>query len=72
MALVFACCVQADKGCNVFLIFFLGNCTLGPGVDLGSQDEHYEAVFQAFEKTDWFQGVFWWNWVTDPAFVSFN
>ena len=29
---------------------------------------HYQAVLEAFRNTgDWFLGVFWWNWNTDPG-----
>ncbi len=29
---------------------------------------HYQAVFEAFSNaTQWFKGVFWWNWNTDPG-----
>jgi len=36
--------------------------------DLREQQMRYEAVFMVFEKEDWFKGVFWWNWPSDPAY----
>ncbi|GAM18788.1 hypothetical protein SAMD00019534_019630, partial [Acytostelium subglobosum LB1] len=45
-----------------------GQCVTGPGINLGLQDEQFESVFQAFADIPWFEGVHWWNWVTDPAF----
>ncbi|EFA85383.1 hypothetical protein PPL_02386 [Heterostelium album PN500] len=45
-----------------------GNCTTGPEVDLGIQDIQFQSVFEAFANVPWFEGVHWWNWVTDPAF----
>lgn len=29
---------------------------------------HYTALFSAFREAAWFGGVFWWNWLSDPAF----
>lgn len=26
----------------------------------------YEAVFRVFKNRNWFQGMFWWGWMTDP------
>ncbi|EGG23732.1 hypothetical protein DFA_05866 [Cavenderia fasciculata] len=49
-----------------------GECTLGPGIDLGFQTEHFEAVFLAFPDLNWFHGVHWWNWASDSAFGGDN
>jgi hypothetical protein len=46
-----------------------GDCPNGPGINIQHQTNHYKAVFEVFsKKRDWFQGLFWWNWLTDPAF----
>lgn len=30
---------------------------------------HYEALLKVIEtNSDWFHGVFWWNWVSDDTF----
>lgn len=34
--------------------------------DLQEQADCYQAVFETFTGQDWWQGVFWWNWSTDP------
>ena len=36
--------------------------------DYAAHKTHYEAVFEAFRGSEaWFQGAFWWNWVSDPG-----
>eukprot|EP01133_Synstelium_polycarpum_P013313 gene13313-15652_t len=55
----------------------LGYCSSLTGnpqapASMGFMNLHFEAVFEAFADLDWFQGVFWWNWVTDPAFGGDN
>jgi hypothetical protein len=36
-------------------------------VDLQEQADCYRAFFETFWKRyDWFSGVFWWYWETDP------
>lgn len=40
-------------------------------VNLRFQAVHYEAMFVSLwnsQTIDWFAGVFWWSWNTDPAF----
>lgn len=39
--------------------------------DLQTQSIRFEAILEAFgnnKSQEWFEGVFWWNWPTDPAF----
>ena len=31
-----------------------------------SQANCYEATLSVFEKKEWFEGIFWWNWLTNP------
>ncbi len=35
-------------------------------INLQEQADCYQAVFEAFSGQDWWEGVFWWNWSTDP------
>jgi len=35
-------------------------------VDLQQQVNCYQAVFEALAGKDWWHGVFWWNWDTNP------
>jgi hypothetical protein len=35
-------------------------------VDLQEQADLYQALFETFFNQDWFAGVFWWSWETDP------
>lgn len=35
-------------------------------IDLQEQADCYQALFDAFEGQEWWQGVFWWNWTTNP------
>ena len=35
---------------------------------LAAQAAQYEALLRVFAPKPWFEGVFWWNWATDPAF----
>ncbi|MGA2172104.1 MAG: dockerin type I domain-containing protein [Sedimentisphaerales bacterium] len=37
-------------------------------VDLNEQADCYEALFSACAARDWWAGVFWWNWETDPNY----
>lgn len=39
---------------------------------LAAQATQYEALLLAMSKHEWFEGVFWWNWSTDPAFGGNN
>jgi len=36
-------------------------------IDVQEQADCYQAVFDALVGKTWWQGVFWWNWTTDPA-----
>ncbi|MEM7165929.1 MAG: glycoside hydrolase TIM-barrel-like domain-containing protein [Planctomycetota bacterium] len=36
-------------------------------VDLQQQARAYEAVLDVLEIRPWFAGLFWWNWLTEPA-----
>jgi hypothetical protein len=35
-------------------------------IDLQEQADCYQALFEAFAEQEWWQGVFWWNWTTNP------
>jgi hypothetical protein len=35
-------------------------------IDLQEQADCYQAVFDALGDETWWQGVFWWNWTTNP------
>jgi len=37
-----------------------------PLISLQEQANCYQAFFEAFEGQEWWAGVFWWNWTTDP------
>ena len=39
---------------------------LGGGQDQGEQANDYEALMSYWNDYSWMQGVFWWNWSTDP------
>jgi len=45
-----------------------GQCPDGEDVNLERQTNHYAAVFEAFQYEKWFGGIFWWNWLSDPAY----
>jgi hypothetical protein len=48
--------------------FCSGGCESEGHVDLEYQAQRYLATFEAFRSVPWFAGVFWWNWLADPAF----
>ncbi|MCC7447325.1 MAG: hypothetical protein IT324_07920 [Anaerolineae bacterium] len=35
-------------------------------IDLKEQADCYQAVFDVLQDKDWWQGVFWWVWTTNP------
>lgn len=35
-------------------------------VDLQEQADCYQALLESFNGHDWWHGIFWWNWSTDP------
>ena len=39
----------------------------GQTIDLQEQADCYQAVFDAFAGQEWWHGVFWWNWATNPT-----
>ncbi len=43
------------------------NYQISGGLDLQEQADCYQAVFDTFTGQDWWRGVFWWNWTTNPA-----
>jgi len=45
-----------------------GQCPVGEKINLEFQTNHYAAVFEAFQYEGWFAGIFWWNWLSDPAY----
>jgi len=36
--------------------------------DLNLQATYYKATLDVWSPLPWFQGIYWWNWVTDNAF----
>ena len=38
----------------------------GGMVDLKTQHKAYKSVFETFWRKDWFYGMYWWNWRTNP------
>jgi len=40
---------------------------IGSELDLNAQAMLYESVYQTFWHLDWFQGIFWWAWETNPS-----
>jgi len=48
-----------------------GDCAFrnSTGPDEQAQEIRYRAAFEALkDHDDWFKGMFWWTWNTDPAF----
>lgn len=45
-----------------------GDCPTGQALDIHYQTLRYETFFDVWENIHWFGGVFWWNWLSDPAF----
>jgi hypothetical protein len=45
-----------------------GDCPKGTDMNLDYQTTRISAFFDVFRVVEWIEGVFWWNWVTDPAF----
>ena len=39
---------------------------IGGAIDLQEQADLYQAVFETVFDQDWFGGMFWWSWETDP------
>jgi hypothetical protein len=35
-------------------------------IDLGEQNDGYQAVFAAWSRKPWLQGIFWWHWSPNP------
>lgn len=40
--------------------------TKNPQISLQEQANCYQAFFEAFKDQEWWAGVFWWNWTTNP------
>jgi hypothetical protein len=40
-------------------------CSAG-NLDLNAQANLYEAAYEVFWPQDWFAGIFWWAWTTNP------
>lgn len=43
------------------------HCYQSGDLDLQAQVNAFTATFEALYPLDWFAGLFWWDWATDPA-----
>lgn len=58
---------QARRGTNL-----TPGDTYNHNVDLQTQADCCEALFEAFSAQDWWLGVYWWGWTADPHQGGFN
>jgi len=49
-----------------------GNFSVDGAVNGTQQMECFQSVLDTFVKEDWWQGVFWWAWLTDPQSGTLN